>query len=525
MTTAAIAQPVDTGTEHERARPWPLGEAMLAVVLVGSLGLLFVQPWEAIPFPIIDFGGWLAMLSSSDSAAAGFRALVEEHAREGRVNPLSMAYVALNWALFGAQPVGWQLLRAAIMLGIAGIGYTLFRTLGANRGAALAGAAFFVITDSARSVWLLPQAVEHVATLFILLASLVAASYHSAARPQRSAIAIAALLVLAIWVREPMAAAVPFVVLLALSHRGEGRLAIPRAERRSVLLIGVVGIAIAILNVIPVIAVRSLERSAGYASRFGPENISLGNVKNVLSALMLPVTREPLFPANAVFVLMLATAAVGASVAARRYRSMLLLAGTLPLAAAAIYAMWPSFPGNYALPYVPGIALAFALALTALWEGSRIRRALAVAGTCIVVGYGALLTFNGRREYAASRLLDGDMANAVSAIPSSRLVVAVDDPLISGGFGRGLVMYAKATRGQAPAPAQASDVDCGAAARLVAGLPADVTVLRVGDACRTADLATPTTTLTRTASIRDWKTLRRQRWTTAAAFWHGAGAP
>ena len=521
MTSLAIEEGIDAVGCRETSLGRHAREVLLAVLLGGSLGLLLMQPWEPIPFPISDFGGWMTLLSSSRSATEGFWGLVVEHAREGRLNPLSMAYVAINWALFDMHALGWQLVRAAIMVTVVGTAYVLFRMLGARRGAALVGAGFFVITDSARSVWMLPQAVEHVATLFVLLASLLAASYHAVTRTWRSASATAALLVLATWVREPMVAAVPFVLLLALAHRGQGRLSRPRVERRSLILLSVIGLAVALLNVIPVIAVRFLERSTGYASRFGPENISLGNVTNVLSALMLPVTREPLFPANVVFVFVIATAAVGAGVASRRYRSMLLLAVPLPLCAAAIYVMWPSFPGNYALPYVPAIALVFALALTRLWDVSSAGRALAVGGASVVMGYGALLAVNGRREYAASRLLDVDMVAYVSAMSASQVIVAVDDPRVSGEFGRGLVLYASATRGGARVPA--SDVTCATAERMLIELPPENVLLRPPDACRSASLSTPTASLTRAATIRNWKTLRTQRWEITADIWHGQG--
>lgn len=522
MTSAVIAPRADEFAHWDTARRWRLGEIALAVVLAGSLGLVLVQPWDPIPFPVFDFGGWLTILASSSSAADGFRALVVEHAREGRVNPASMAYIALNWALFDARPVGWQLLRAAIMLAVVGASYVLFRTLGANRGAALVGAAFFVITDSARSVWILPQAIEHVATLLVVLGSLLAAAYRSTARPRRSAIAIAAILVLAIWVREPLIAAVPFVLLLALSHRGDGCLARPAMDRRSFILVSIVGSAVALLNVIPVIAVRFLERTGGYASRFGPESLSLDNVRNVLAALMLPVTREPLFPANALFMVVIAIAAIGAGAVARRYRWMLALAATLPMCAAAIYVMWPSFPGNYALPYVPAIALAFALALTTLWGGSRLRRALAFAATTVVIGYGALLALNGRRQYATARFLDVDMATHVSGMPSSRMIVAVDDPSTSGDFGRGLALYAKAMRGSAPV--QSTDVECGAAEHILAQLPPEAVLVRPPHACGNASFGPPTISLTRATTIRDWKTLRSQTWEVTADFWNVAGA-
>ena len=520
--TSAVAPRVDAFADWETAPRRRRGEIAVAVALAGLLGLVLVQPWDPIPFPVFDFGGWLTILASSSSAADGFRALVVEHAREGRVNPASMAYIALNWALFEGRPVGWQLLRAVVMLGVVGASYVLFRTLGANRGAALAGAAFFVITDSARSVWILPQAIEHVATLLVLLGSVLAASYHSTARPQRTAIAIAAVLVLAIWVREPLVAAAPFVLLLALSHRGDGSLGRPTMDRRSVMLIPIVGFAVAVLNVIPVIAVRFLERTGGYASRFGPENISLDNVRNVLAALVLPVTREPLFPANALFVLAIATAAVGAGAAARRFRSMLALVATLPLCAAGIYVMWPSFPGNYALPHVPAVALAFALALTTLWGGSHMRRSLAIAAATVVIGYGALLAVNGRRQYATARFLDVDMATRVSEMPSSRMIVAVDDPSTSGDFGRGLALYAKAIRGRAPV--QSTDVECGEAERILPQLPPDAVLVRPPHACGNASFGPPTISLTRATTIRDWKTLRSQRWEVSADFWNAAGA-
>jgi hypothetical protein len=517
MTAAAITEPVDDLAARESTRSWDLGELAIVVAIVGCVGFLLVRPWEAVPLPVADFGGWLTIFSAANSPAEGFRALVAEHAREGRVNPLSMAYVVLNWTLFEDHTLGWQMVRAAIMLGVIGTAYGLFRTLGAQRGGALVAAALFVVSDSARSVWLLPQAIEHVAALFVLLASLLAVSYQSTPRPWMRSLTVAALLILAVWVREPMVAAIPFVLLIALCHRGEGRFARPTLQRRSLILISVVAVGVLVMNVIPVIAVRFVELPAAYASRFGAENITPGNVANVFSALLLPVTREPLFPANAMFVLTVVVAAIGSGLSARRYRATLLLAATLPVCAAAIYVMWPSFPGNYALPYLPATALTFGLALTLLWQGSLMRRALAIAAASIVIGYGALLTLNGRREYAASRWLDVDMATFVSSVPASRLMVAVDDPQTSGRIAYGLSLYATATRGQAPQ--EGSDVSCGEAEGLVGGLPADMVVLRPPHTCRNARLAAPTRKLTRTTTMIDWKTLRPRPWEATADIW------
>ena len=519
MTSAVLTSGEQSAVARERVRLRVAKETLTAVALLGSIAVLLFRPWEPLPFPIVDFGGWLVLLSSSGSAVDGFRALVAEHAREGRVNVLSMLYVAVNWALFGSHSLGWQLLRAGIMLAIIGTAYAVFRKLGANRGGALTGAAFFVITDSARSVWMLPQAMEHVATVLVLVATLVAASSDTSARSWRPATMIAAMLVLAIWVREPMVAAVPFVVLVALCHRGEGHLAPPQVDRRSVRLVAVVGGAVTILNVIPVVAVRSFERATGYASRFGVDNMSVGNVENVLAALMLPVTREPLFPANAMFILAIGLAAIGMNARARRYRAMLLLASSLPLFAALIYMMWPSFPGNYALPYVPSIALAFALALSTLWGRSPIQRGIAVASASVVVGYGVLLTINDQGAYASARFLDAEMARIVSETPASQLIAVVDDPRLAGGFGRGLSLYAAATRGKAPP--QSSDVDCAAAVRLVASPTPGSLVVRPPGACDNAAFPAPTVSVRRRSSVVDWKTLRSRSQEAAADFWVG----
>jgi hypothetical protein len=494
-------------------------EAVVAVLIVGVVALVLTRPWEAVPFPIVDFGGWLVLLSSSATPVDAFRALVQEHAREGRVNFLSLAYVVANWEMFGANAAGWQLLRATIMLVNVGLAYALFRTLGARQVAALVGASFFVVTDSARSVWYLPQAMEHIGACLALIAANVAAHYHGATRRGWSVAAIATTLVLAVWVREPMVAVVPFVLLVGLCHRGAGTLRVPRVDRGSVLLVSVIAAAILVFNVIPVVAVRSMARTAAYASRFGLENLSVDNATNVLFALTLPVTRVPLFPANAMFALAILLAAVGALPGTRRYRAMLLAAATLPLCAAMIYVMWPSFPGNYALPYVAGIALAFALAITTLWDGGRLRRGVAVASACAVLGYGALLMWNGRREYAAARFLDGAMARVVADHPEAHLVAAVDDPVLAGEFARGLALYARATSGASPT--QADDRPCGDAAKLVAEAHPNTLVVRPPDACAGAAFPPPSVVVRQSTSIVDWKTLRLHHGETSASFWEG----
>lgn len=519
MTIAAplVTEPHTAAAVDHRAVT--LGEAAVVLALLGGLGLSLYRPWEPIPFPIVDFGGWLVLLTSSSGVFEAFRALAAEHAREGRINPLSMGYVALNWGMFGDSTPAWQLLRGAIMLAIAGGAYVLLRRLGAHRGAAFAGSCLFLVADSARAVWLMPQAFEHVAAALVIGAAVAALDYGRTAQPRTRAALIALLLVLAVWVREPMVAAVPFVVILALTHRGDGRFEWPRIDRRSVELVAVVGIAVLVLNAVPVFAVRAVTEPGAYASRFGPENISAVNVRNVAFALLLPITRAPWFPANALFVLAVAIALVGTSDRVRAFRRALVVAATLPLGAAMIYVMWPGFPGNYGLPYLLGVVIIFALALTVLWTGARWRRGLALVATTVVVGLGSVLALNDRRQYTAARLLDVDMATTVSTVLGSRpLEVAFEDPTRSGAFGRALRAYSMAMLDAPNAPA--SDVDCASAAATAVGEGA-TGVLRPPHGCSAARMPNPTTVLRRSTVIRDWKTLRSQPWDVTAELWDG----
>lgn len=521
----AVASLVTDG--HDSAGMVPrlvsVAELASAMAVVGLLAIVLYRPWQPMPFPIVDFGGWLVTLTSSDGPVEAFRALAVEHAHEGRLNPLSMAYVALNWAMFGDATAGWQLLRAMIMLGVAGGTYVVIRMLGAPRGAALLGASLYVVADSARAVWLMPQAFEHVAAVLVIAASAFALGYYRARRRRAHAVLIAALLVCAVWVREPMVAAIPFVLLLAVCHRGLGRLVTPRVDRRTVELVTIVGVAVAILNVVPVLAVRTVADQGGYASRFGPENISVANIRNVAFALGLPVTRALRFPANAMFILAVAIAAFGRTEAARDYRRILLLAVMLPLCAAAIYVMWPGFPGNYGLPYLLGLSIIFALTLATLWRRSTMHRAVAVVTAVATVWLGSVLALNDRRQYAAARQLDADMASAVASLAGARhLEAAVDDPPRAGAFGRALRAYARATLGAANA--SATDIDCATAQTHVWARPDSVVLLRPPHGCLDVEFAEPTTVLRRTASIRDWKTFRSQAWDVTAALWHSGAS-
>jgi hypothetical protein len=506
------------------SRSLSAAEIATAATFLALVGAVLFRPWDRAPFPVQDFGGLLTMLQSAKNPVDAFATLLAELGSEGRVTPLSMAYVTANWALFGADPLGWQLLRACVMVAVATAGYALLRLVGARRGAAFAGALLFVIADPARTVWQMPQAFEHVASLLTIAAALTTLRYRDSVRWRTRAVVIAILLVLAIWVREPMIAAVPFIVVLALMYRGPNPPTLPRLDRRALFLAGVLAVAVILLTLVPILVVRSaVQQAGGYASRFGLENVSPANAANVAAALVLPVTREPLFPANILFVVAVAAAAMGTGNDASRYRTLLVIAALLPLAAAAIYVMWPSFPSNYALPYLVAVALVFALALTRLWEGSLVRRALAVATSCVVVGYGALLASNERRQYVAALRLDADMAAAVSeAAHQTRLLAAVDDPVRSGHYAEGLRLYAIATVGSAPD--SATDLTCADALQVIRGRAAGVLVVRPPHTCVSWPLEGNARLLQREARIRNWKTLRAERWQVSAVAWSASRA-
>ena len=494
-------------------------EAFVLAVLLGTIGAVLFRPWERLPFPVHDFGGLLTMLRSTSSGIEAYKVLLIELASEGRVTPLSMAYVTANWALFGTDPLGWQLVRACVMVAVAVAGYLLARALRVRRGAAVIAACLFIVADSARALWQMPQAFEHVAALFTILAALFAVGYQESVRWKARAGIIAAFIVLSIWVREPMIAAVPFILALALMYRGEQPPQRPKLDSRSLLLIGVTAAGVVVLTLVPLFIVRTLfEQPGGYATRFGLGNVTLANGVNVISALVLIVTREAWFPANAIAGIAIGVAALGRGAGASRYRSLIAVAAVLPLSAAVIYVMWPSFPSNYAFPYLVGIALAFGLALTRLWERSLVGRVLAVTASCVVLAYGMLLAMNERQQYAAVRRLDADMAQAVSeGFGNTWLLAAVDDPMHSGHYANGLRLYTLATTGAAPDSAK--DVSCDEALRVVHDKTPDVLVIRPTHECASSPLAETATVLRQEARGRDWKTLRPERSHVLAQAW------
>lgn len=492
---------------------------------VAVVAALTYQPWVGVPFPVTDYGNWLAVLHDTGTAGAAFKELVRQHLAEGRLNPLSMAYIASNWALFGNDVVGWQWFRFALMLAVALVAYALMRRLGVQTIAAACGTALFVIADSARAAWITPQVFEPVAALCILSAGIVATRFQESAHPLRRGFALGALIVMGIWVREPIVACVTFVLLVAFMRQPSGEIAWPRVSRRNLQLLAIVGGLVVVFNALPLFAVRQLvEDSGSYASRYSLDALSFAGIRNVTFATYLPVTRVPAFPANALYGLLVAIA-WALAVVSRRSNSPsapFVLAISLPFFGALIYMPWPAFPGYYAFPFLFGVALLLAISIDRLTtDARRAVRGATFAGVAIIVGYGVLLALNDRAYYRAQRLAEMALMRAVAnARAAPRLVVPVRDTLRSGHIADGYRLYASALGW--PSPREARDVPCD---RVGAELESGAIVLGIPEECEATWQSWPTQAqrVHYEFTARDWKTLRSRRGAVEGRVWAGGG--
>lgn len=493
---------------------------------MATAAALIYQPWVAVPFPVTDYGNWLAVLNDADRPGVAFEELVRQHLLEGRLNPLSMAYVASNWALFGSDVVGWQSCRFVLMLAVAVLAYALMRRLGVRPVAAAGGTALFVIADSARAAWITPQVFEPVAALGILSAGTVATRFQESVFPLRNGFALGALLVLAIWVREPIVACVPFVLLVAFMRQPGGEITWPRVSRRNLQLLATVGGLVVVFNALPLFAVRHLAEEGGsYASRYSLDALSFAGMRNVMFATHLPITRVPAFPANALYQLLIASAWVLA-VMARRSKSPsapFVLPMSLPFFGALIYMPWPAFPGYYAFPFLFGVALLLAISIDRLTLHARHAvRVASFGGVAIIAGYGLLLALNDRAYYRAQRLAEIALIRAVANAPlAPRLVVPVRDTARSGRIADGYRRYARALGW--PSPPEARDVPCD---DVGPELARGAIVLGIPEECEATWHSWPTQAqrVRYEFTARDWKTFRSRRGAVEGRVWTGGAA-
>lgn len=512
--------PRDAAGSQVEPSSW-ITAGVFAAVTVWSAVLY--KPWVALPFPIRDFGSILDLFQANDSMVGRWSALLDMVVAAGRLTPLSMLPLAALWSAFGDNTVAWQWARFAVMLLVVGSSYALLRRFGASRVGAWVGASLFVIAGSASGGWLLPQVMEPLGILAVLAAAGLALRWRGSSEATLVAFEIALLLAAAILVKEPFVACVPFVILVAL--RGCDGLHVLRLQipRRALALVSITGGVIFLVNVLPLILVRRVSAASGtYAAAYELQSVDFTRVTNVLRATLLPVTRLVTFPANAAF---LGILAAGLLIMFRGGRKgpeaiPLLLALTLPLAGALLYLPWPEFPGYYAMPYLLGLALALALAITAVQAfGARVLRLFTAAAAIVLIVLGTVMARNAVESEVAQRIVEATVARSLeNASTADEIVAAVPNPAASGRLGDGLRRYAQAT-GARSLPL-ASDSSCAVAFALAERLDDRALVVALPGLCdEWQPNEPPTFWPKRQYQIIDWKTLRINQVAMQARLW------
>jgi hypothetical protein len=441
---------------------WRTAGALLVLLVVA---LLVYRPWRPTPFDILDFSEFLPLLQGADGVGDRLVTLVQYYAGEhGRLNVLSYAALALKWSIFGDNPVLWQLARF-LQMGLVVVGvFWLFRSLGLASAGAVAGASLFVAADAAMEGWIRLTMGEPLGLLLALWAALLAAGYQRAPSWRRTGLAVAALLGGALLAKEMLVGVVPFVLLLAVFHQGDGAFRWSGWTERTRWLLAVSGITLgAVVAAIGIVAL--LVPTDGFTALYGEGTTTVSRLGRALRRMTLPAltylrgARAITDPPNLIFVV-LVTAGMLASVrfpGTRKRTTILGVAGVaLPLVGAVLYLPWPQYHGFYGMPFMLGPALLLAVAVDGLYrEAPRVRWAIAAAALLLLVTTGSTAQQVAART-AATRVVNAGLAGVVleaSAVDSFIVVVGGRADQAWQGTGATLERYAKALRPGALAPA------------------------------------------------------------------------
>jgi hypothetical protein len=397
------------------------------------VAFLLYRPDTAAPFEIVDFSETLPILTEGQGFTDRFQGLVSYYLQHGRAAFGLSAGLAARWSLFEWWTPGWQWARFLVCLGVVVLTWRLLRALGASRAGAAAGASLFVVSETAAPGWLRPALNEPFGTLVLLAASLAACQYQASTRPGRQAGLIAALVALLILTKETLAAAAFLPVALALCRGTDGWLRWPERSRRNALLVGSVGAAVVVMAV-PVLWAISQAAAQGYARQFGASDGLLSNAVFGLLPAVIPFTPIAPTPRWAVLaadmawigVLMVGWRAVPADAVMRRHARVLLAVGlALPAARLAVYLPWPLQYPYYSIPYLLGVALLLAFAVTRLRHSVRPWPQFALVATGVIVLYAAAASHGQASRYFASRRLSDALVSELHALGQSGAVDSV----------------------------------------------------------------------------------------------------
>ncbi len=487
--------------------------ALLA--LLGLVAAVLYAPMLAAPLEIRDYSELLLVFPGSRKLWDTYAAVASYFAGHGRFLPTTHGFIALNWALFGTDTAGWQLLRGALMAACGVAAFALLRGFGTTRFAAAAGVTLFVLAPGASAAWI-RLAGEPIATLALLTAGILAMRYRHTTRWRAAGIAIALLSAVAIFAKETSIAAVPFVIALALFAPVTGME--PRADqtgRRRWLLAASAVIVLAAIAPIAAVALEARTTADSYAAMYGDGRRELTTFVRRALWMALPFppftapTRIRLFglPPNLIFSGLLAIGGLVSAASRQTLRDWSIAVGVavaLPIAGAAAYQPWPRFESLYTLPFIFGSALALAISLSTIERLRPRAAAAAYVAYLIPMFYMALLARETVERTVATRSVNASIVAAIASRHGGDSILVGDPspPKQSWqGHAATLGRYARAMGGT---PAIVLDVDC---ARIVnAGMStADAVLVSYSHLCGT--IPRPTRVMAYRFAYLSWRSL------------------
>jgi len=493
MTDATLA--AEAPRDGARALPragavaWPpRGAAALA--LLAAVALLVYRPWVAAPFSTLDFSEFLPLLRAPGGVVGHFVILAKYFAGHGRSAWVTYAWISLNWSLFGEWARGWDLLRFALMCGVAGLAWAFLRRVGCSAAGATAGAALLVVGTPAQEGWTRLTG-EPLGLAALLGAAMLALGYPAARRWPARAAAIALLLGLAVLAKEVLAVCALPVVLLAvfgLPARGPVKLSLGR-RTGAVVALSLLSVGAAALLVV---ATLRAAPASGYAQSYGHGALNSVRYTLTLQLMGLPISRTLPLPVRVAAALLGSVAALGWALLLHRPQRRdgrllaLVLVLMVPALGAAVYLPWPRVERFYALPFLAGPVVLLGVGVTGLMRRVGPLYALlpVVAGLTLAAADAAAHA----DEAVAIRQMNGTLARALGTMPGVDTVfVALPRSEFAAqawqGPGPTLRRYAVAT-GVAGVNAPAVlDADCGEVAARFRGPPRRVAFISYAQAC------------------------------------------
>jgi hypothetical protein len=437
--------------------------------------------------------------------------MFSHNAAAGRSNHLAVVLLAVKWSLFGRWVVGWQLAAFAQMSAFAVLLYLLVRRWGATVAGSACAVTLVLCSLGAAQAWVRLSVSDAVAAAFLLAAMLAVSGLHHSGHWRRAIVGATILVAAMALTKEVSVLAVPAVWFSAACARVDRGLGFPRLSRRVFLLVAATAV-VCFLLMIPTALLATGSLPIATARRYGSGSISLARLLENYAAIMVPFVPADV-PLHLAVVLadaiLLVVLVLGWRLAfsvrgPRGGVAMPFLFGLgFPLLGAAAFVPWPTFNWFYGLPYLVGVGVIVAFAI------SGIQRAAPRLAPWAIVGWGWVSLYMatdaqryaGATESAIRSVVDVTRAlERSSAGDSGVIAVCGLPPGAWTGLAGTISAYARSDRRPVPA---LQDVSCDEARRRLDGRRVMVVVF----APRTGWVPEPKETISHRASRFDWSRL------------------